>query len=112
MIHRPDKLTFAVGALGVLVLFVPIPLVTQFVGIPLLVYACYRYWGRDDLGSESWGVRERADGLASRVGRRDGSGLGSDRTTDLGGDRTADVGADGSDTTVESDDGGDGSVGR
>lgn len=60
MIDRPDKGTVLIGFLGVAVLFVPIPLLTQFIGIPLIVYASYRYWGREsnaatepaDLGRE------------------------------------------------------------
>ncbi|MFC6727003.1 hypothetical protein ACFQE1_22005, partial [Halobium palmae] len=90
MIRRPDRWTLGIGLLGVLVLFVPIPLVTQLIGLPMVVYACYRYWGRDDLGAESWGVRDRAgafvDGVASvtdrftEPNRTTGPGADSDRT--------------------------------
>lgn len=44
---RPDPVALSLGAVAIAVLFIPIPIVTQLVGVPLLVYACYRYWGRD-----------------------------------------------------------------
>lgn len=82
MIRRPDKWTVAVAVLGVLILFVPIPVITQLVGLPLVVYACYRYWGRDDLGSASWGVR----GFASTVAHDVVSGSGPDADSGRGAD--------------------------
>lgn len=43
----PDPVALLVGIVAVAILFVPIPVVTQLIGIPLLVYACYRYWGAE-----------------------------------------------------------------
>lgn len=48
---RPDTSTLAIGFVGVAVLFVPIPILTQLIGIPILLYASYRYWG--NAGSEA-----------------------------------------------------------
>jgi hypothetical protein len=44
---QPGVRTALIGLFAVLILFVPVPFVTQVVGIPLLVYACYRYWGQE-----------------------------------------------------------------
>lgn len=46
MVTRPEATTLLVGVASIAILFVPIPVITQLIGIPLLVYACYRYWGR------------------------------------------------------------------
>jgi len=43
----PDAVPLLIGVLAVGILFVPIPIVTQLVGIPLLVLACYLRWGLD-----------------------------------------------------------------
>ena len=42
-----DAAPLLIGALAVGILFVPIPVVTQLVGVPLLVLACYLRWGLD-----------------------------------------------------------------
>ena len=47
MVSRPDAKTLLIGLVAVAVLFVPIPIVTQIVGIPLLLYASYRHWGKE-----------------------------------------------------------------
>lgn len=47
MPDRPETRTLVIGLAAVAVLFVPIPIVTQLIGIPLLLYASYRYWGRE-----------------------------------------------------------------
>ena len=47
MVTRPDATTLVIGLVAVAVLFVPIPIVTQFIGIPLLLYASYRHWGKE-----------------------------------------------------------------
>ena len=47
MVTRPDNRTLAIGLVAVTVLFVPIPVVTQIIGIPLLLYASYRHWGKE-----------------------------------------------------------------
>lgn len=44
---QQEKTTAMIGGLGILILFIPIPIITQVIGISLLLYAAYRYWGRD-----------------------------------------------------------------
>lgn len=45
--YRPDTGTAVIGGAGILILFIPVPIITQIIGIPLLLYAAYRYWGGD-----------------------------------------------------------------
>ncbi len=55
MVERPGKTTLAIGLAAVAILFVPVPIVTQLIGIPLLLYASYRYWGREAKAEQSAG---------------------------------------------------------
>jgi hypothetical protein len=101
VISRPDKWTLVVAVLGVSILFVPIPVITQLVGLPLVVYACYRYWGRDDLGADSWGAGAFWTRLAGDVVYESGpldATDGSDESdaTDESGASGATDGSDGS----------------
>ena len=47
MVNRPNTRTLLIGFVAVAILFVPVPIVTQLIGIPLLLYASYRHWGRE-----------------------------------------------------------------
>lgn len=55
MVDRPDLKTLAIGLAAVAILFVPVPIVTQVIGIPLLLYASYRYWGRESASDSAGG---------------------------------------------------------